>query len=82
MLSPEEGTRYGIIDLVEFQAITKAELLADYTALSPADRTGTPNGRNLATRIAHLGADIGMGNSSIKPSLAGAWIVKRVYWSH
>jgi hypothetical protein len=33
----------------------KQLLLTDYRNLPPAVRTGTPAGRNLATRIGHLG---------------------------
>jgi len=54
-LTPAELTKYGVVQLSQFVNQRKTQLLTDYHALSPADRTGTPAGRNLATRIGHLG---------------------------
>jgi hypothetical protein len=54
-LSAAELTKYGVVSLNTFASQRKTQLLADYHALTPADRTGTAAGRNLATRIAHLG---------------------------
>lgn len=54
-LTQAQLTQYGIVALSTFNAQRKTALLNAYHALSPADRTGTPAGRNLATRISHLG---------------------------
>lgn len=78
-LSAAEKTQYGIITQATFDAARKAELLADYTALTPVDRTGTSAGRNLATRIAHLGGDTGMGILPLKSTLAAGWVYKQEF---
>jgi hypothetical protein len=54
-LSPAEVKEYKIIPLDQFSTQRKNELLTDYHKLSVPDRTGTAKGRNLATRISHLG---------------------------
>jgi hypothetical protein len=54
-LTAAQLTQYGIVPLNTFSSQRKTALLNDYHQLSPSDRTGTAAGRNLATRISHLG---------------------------
>jgi hypothetical protein len=67
-LTAEEIAMYGIVDSTTFANARKNTLLDDYRALSPADRTGTVAGRNLAKRIAHLG---GSPPDGIEPAIPG-----------
>ena len=53
-LSAAEIAQYGIVPVQQFAEARLNQLLADHDALPPADQTGTPAGRNLRTRIAHL----------------------------
>ena len=78
-LTAQELTKYGVVPLNQFDTQRKTLLLTDYHALSPADRTGTPAGRNLAKRIAHLG---GSAPDSINPAqgtLPFGWAGKEFY---
>ncbi|HEX8847259.1 MAG TPA: hypothetical protein VF791_21625 [Pyrinomonadaceae bacterium] len=78
-LTAAELTKYGIVSLNTFSNQRKTALLADYHALSPAARTGTAAGRNLATRISHLG---GSAPDNIPPSqgtLTLGWSGKESY---
>ncbi|HKP72741.1 MAG TPA: hypothetical protein VJT82_07380 [Pyrinomonadaceae bacterium] len=78
-LTPAEIAQYGIVPLNTFNNTRKAELLNDYHALSPAQRTNTPAGRNLAKRISHLG---GSPPDNIPPSqgtLPLGWSGKEIY---
>src|SRR6266566_5187244 len=50
----DEKAAIGWVPLSTFKTQRLALLQADYNALSPADRTGTPAGRNLNRRIGHL----------------------------
>jgi hypothetical protein len=59
-LTANELTDYGIVGLTTFRNNRKADLVADFNALSPADQAGTP-GQNIKTRIAHLNGDNGLG---------------------
>jgi len=78
-LTPTELTKYGVIPLNQFSSQRKTELLNDYHALSPADRTGTPAGRNLATRIAHLGGSPPDSIVAQNATLSAGWSGKEVY---
>jgi hypothetical protein len=78
-LTSAELTKYGVVTLSQFANQRKTQLLADYHALSPADRTGTPAGRNLATRIAHLGGSPPDSIPSKNPTLSPGWSGKEVY---
>lgn len=78
-LSQQELTKYGIVTLDQFDNQRIQLLLTDYHNLSPADRTGTVAGRNLATRIGHLG---GSPDDDILPTngtLPGGWSGKEIY---
>src|SRR5262249_1256031 len=48
------GTATTFLDQATFEQRRLQKLQAAFNALSPADRTGTPAGRNLNTRIQHL----------------------------
>ncbi len=53
-LTSQEKTDYGFITQAAFKAARVPLLQTDFNGLSPADQAGTPNGRNLSTRLAHL----------------------------
>ena len=78
-LTAQELTKYGVVSLNTFASQRKTQLLADYHALSPADRTGTAAGRNLATRIAHLGGSAPDGIASKNGTLSAGWSGKETY---
>ena len=78
-LSTQEKTKYGVVDLNTFATQRKNLLLTDYHALSPAARTGTPAGRNLATRIGHLGGSAADGIPARQGTLPGGWTGKETY---
>ena len=78
-LTAQEIAKYGIIPLATFNSNRKKLLLADYLALPAADRTGTPAGRNLATRIAHLGGDAAHGIASQQGTLPQGYTGKEIY---
>jgi hypothetical protein len=84
-LTEEEQTQYDLIfdplprPSATFDNVRKDILLADYSALSKADRTQTMEGRNLATRIAHLGGEISEGIAPLKPTLISGWIGKEEF---
>lgn len=78
-LTTGEKTKYGVVTLSTFNTQRKADLLADFHNLSPADRTGTVAGRNLATRIGHLGGSAADGIPQTQGTLQGGWTGKEVY---
>ncbi|HKO55654.1 MAG TPA: hypothetical protein VJ276_07215 [Thermoanaerobaculia bacterium] len=78
-LPQKELQAYGIIPLKQFSEQRRLVLLDDYRALSPADRTGTPAGRNLAKRIAHLGGSQEFGIPTLTPTLSVGWIGREIY---
>lgn len=78
-LTPAEITKYGIVSLNTFNSQRKAALLSDYHALSPADRTGTPAGRNLAKRISHLGGSAPDNIPPTQGTLPLGWTGKETY---
>lgn len=78
-LTPQEITRYGVIPLNQFTSQRKQLLLTDYHNLSPADRTGTVPGRNLATRIGHLGGSAPDNIPATQATLSGGWSGKEGY---
>lgn len=78
-LTTEEQAQYGVVDQSTFENARKNTLLNDYTALSPADRTGTVVGRNLATRIAHLGGDTATGIAPLPNGSAVGWAQKEEF---
>jgi hypothetical protein len=63
-LTAQEQTEYGVIVdqgpifSATFDNVRRNTLLTDYRALSSNDKTGTLEGINLSTRIAHLGGDV------------------------
>jgi len=85
LLSEDEKIRYDVtvdpfpIPSLTFDNARKNILLADYRSLSPSDKTGTIRGRNLATRIAHLGGDIDEGIRPLKGTLSVGWAGKEEY---
>lgn len=78
-LSTAEKTRYGVVPLNTFSSQRKQALLTDYHNLSPAARTGTVAGRNLATRIGHLGGSSADGIPATQGTLPGGWSGKELY---
>jgi hypothetical protein len=78
-LTAQEISAYGIVPLAQFSAARRQTLLDDYSALSPADRTGTPAGRNLATRIGHLGGSKQFKIPSTTPTLSVGWSGREIY---
>jgi len=78
-LSAAEKTRFGVVPLNTFASQRLQLLLTDYHALSPADRTGTVAGRNLATRIGHLGGSAADNIPATQPTLSGGWSGKETY---
>jgi hypothetical protein len=78
-LTAKELSDYGIVPLNQFSAARRQTLLDDYSAMSPADRTGTPAGRNLATRIAHLGGSKQFQIPSKTPTLSAGWSGREIY---
>lgn len=78
-LTPAELTKYGVIPLNQFSNQRKQALLTDYHNLSPAARTGTPAGRNLATRIGHLGGSPPDSIPATNGTLAFGWSGRETY---
>ena len=78
-LSQAELTKYGVVPLSTFDNQRIQQLLTDYHALSPADRTGTPAGRNLATRIGHLGGSAADDIPATNGTLPFGWSGKETY---
>ena len=78
-LTAQELTRCGVIPLNQFATQRKQILLNDYHNLSPADRTGTVAGRNLATRIGHLGGSAPDGIPATQGTLPFGWSGKETY---
>ena len=79
MLTAKEIQQYGIVPLAQFSAARRQVLLDDYGALSAADRTGTPAGRNLATRIGHLGGSTKFNIKSTAATLSAGWSGREIY---
>jgi hypothetical protein len=61
ILTAEQLTRFGIPPLSAFNAQRKNLLQARLDAMTPADQTGTVEGRNLQTRINRLGGTLKAG---------------------
>jgi hypothetical protein len=78
-LTTQELTKYGVIPLNQFASQRKQTLLTDYHSLSPAARTGTVAGRNLATRIGHLGGSAPDGIPATQSTLQFGWSGKETY---
>jgi hypothetical protein len=78
-LTGKEIQQYGIIPLRTFSDQRRTVLVNDYRALSPADRTGTPAGRNLAKRIGHLGGSREFNIASLAPTLGAGWSGREIY---
>jgi hypothetical protein len=78
-LSSQELTKYGVIPLNQFASQRKQTLLTDYHNLSPAARTGTVAGRNLATRIGHLGGSAADSIPATQSTLQFGWSGKETY---
>jgi hypothetical protein len=78
-LTAAELTRYGVIPLNQFSSQRKQLLLTDYHNLSPAARTGTAAGRNLATRIGHLGGSAPDGIPATNGTLTPGWSGQETY---
>lgn len=78
-LTPQERTRYGVVLPNQFASQRKQVLLTDYHNLSPAARTGTAAGRNLATRIGHLGGSAPDTIPATQATLSGGWTGKETY---
>src|SRR5262249_6607148 len=78
-LTPAELTKYGVVSLNTFSTQRKNLLLTDYHNLSPANRTGTVAGRNLATRIGHLGGSAPDSIPATTGTLPFGWSGKEVY---
>ena len=74
-----EMQQLGIIPLGQFNSQRRAALLADYQQLSPADRTGTVEGRNLAMRISHLGGSAAHGIPPSQGTLPFGWSGSETY---
>ena len=72
-------TKYGIQSLSTFNSQRKTQLLNDYHALPVAARTGTVAGRNLATRISHLGGSAPDGIAPSQGTLPFGWSGKETY---
>ena len=53
-IDPSTGAATTFLDQATFEQRRLQKLKAAFNALSPADQTGTPAGRNLNTRIKHL----------------------------
>lgn len=78
-LTAAQLTQYGIVALNTFSSQRKTTLLNDYHALSPADRTGTVAGRNLATRISHLGGSTPDSIPATQGTLPFGWSGQETY---
>ena len=78
-LSQQELTKYGVVPLAQFDNQRMQELLTDYHNLSPADRTGTVAGRNLATRVGHLGGSPPDNIPATGGTLPAGWSGKEIY---
>jgi hypothetical protein len=78
-LSAQELTKYGVVALNTFASQRKQTLLTDYHNLTPAARTGTAAGRNLATRIGHLGGSAPDSIAATQATLTGGWSGKETY---
>jgi hypothetical protein len=61
ILTPEQLTRFGISTLSAFNTQRKNLLQARLDAMTPADQTGTVEGRNLQTRISRLNRTLAAG---------------------
>lgn len=79
LLTAQEIAQYGIVPLAQFSAARRQVLLDDYTALPAADRTGTPAGRNLATRIGHLGGSTKLKIKATAATLSAGWTGREIY---
>jgi hypothetical protein len=78
-LTQAELTQFGVVPLATFSNQRKTQLLADYHALTPAQRTGTPAGRNLATRIGHLGGSAPDSIPATTGTLPFGWSGRETY---
>lgn len=78
-LTAAEMTKFGIVPLTTFNTARKTALLNDYHALSPADQTGSLAGRNLATRISHLGGSAPDNIPPLQGTLTLGWSGKETY---
>ena len=78
-LTAAELAQYGIVPLSQFNSQRMTELLNDYHQLSPQDQTGTVEGRNLATRISHLGGSAPDNIPASQGTLPFGWSGKEVY---
>jgi hypothetical protein len=78
-LTGSEIQEYGIIPLQTFNDQRRATLLDDYTALSESDQRDTPEGRNLAVRIGHLGGAPDLGIPRLKGTLSAGYSGKEIY---
>lgn len=85
LLTAQEQTYYNVIVdqyphfSKTFDENRKNVLLADYRNLTPEDRTGTIEGRNLATRIGHLGGEVNENISALNGTLPVGWAGKEEY---
>jgi len=78
-LTAQELTKYGVVALSTFANARKALLLTDYHNLTPADRTGTVAGRNLKTRIGHLGGSAPDSIPATQATLPFGWSGRETY---
>jgi hypothetical protein len=84
-LTAEELTEYAItidpgrVPSATFDNARSDALLTDYRSLSPANRTGTTEGRNFSTRIAHLGGSVTDGIAPLKRTLSPGWYGKEEF---
>lgn len=78
-LTQAQLTQYGIVALSTFNTQRKTALLSAYHALTPAARTGTPAGRNLATRISHLGGSAADNIPATTGTLPFGWSGQETY---
>lgn len=84
-LTEEEQIQYGIIFVpgpipsATFDKVRRDTLLMDYRVLSQADRTLTVEGRNLATRMAHLGGETIEGIVPLTRTLQWGWKGKQEF---
>ena len=77
-LTPAEKTAYGVVTLTNFNTARKAQLVADFTALSPADQAASI-GQNLAIRVRHLGGDPAVPGGPLTGTLGAGWNRKEEY---
>jgi hypothetical protein len=84
-LTEEEEKEYGVIidrgniPSATFDSARKTKLLEDYRRLSPSDRINTPEGRNLAKRIGHLGGEPSEGIEKLLGTAVFGWRGKEEY---